>query len=59
MCKNFLQPDWQIDNGFFKRVNHGVYANPGIQEGVQDKDVTAVSQTDLNAGAPLPSLERF
>ena len=31
--KIFLQYDWQIDNGFFKKVSHGVYSSPGTQEG--------------------------
>ena len=61
--KIFLQYDWQIDNGFFKKVSHGVYSNPGTQEGgVQNKDFGAVSQTDLNAVSSYnmgPSLGRF
>ena len=61
--KIFLQYDWQIDNGFFKKVSHGVYSNPGTQEGgVQNKDFRAVSQTDLNAVCSYnrgPSLGRF
>ena len=64
--KIFLQYDWQIDNGFSKKVSHGVYSNPGTQEGggggVQNKDFGAVSQTDLNAVSSCnmgPSLGRF
>ena len=62
--KIFLQYDWQIDNGFFKKFSHGVYSSPGTQEGggVQNKDFGAVSQTDLNAVSSYnmgPSLGRF
>ena len=65
--KIFLQYDWQIDNGFFKKVSHGVYSNPGTQEGGGGGSRTrisglAVSQTDLNAVSSYnmgPSLGRF
>ena len=26
-------PDWQIDNGFSKKTNHGTYSNLGTQVG--------------------------
>ena len=41
-----LQPDWQIDNGFFKR---GIMARTQIlyTGGAQNKDFCVASQTDL------------
>ena len=42
----FLQPDWQIDNGFFYHTSHG--AQVGKQNrNLCDKDFGAVSQTSF------------
>ena len=40
-------PDWQIDNGFSKKTNHGTYSNLGTQVGACNKDFSAVSQMGL------------
>ena len=40
-------PDWQIDNGFSKKTNHGTYSNLGTQVGACNKDFGAVSQMGL------------
>ena len=37
----------KIDNGFFFQANDSAYSNPGTQERAQNKDYSAVSQTDL------------
>ena len=40
-------PDWQIDNGFSKKTNHGTYSNLGTQVGACNKDFSAVLQMGL------------
>ena len=42
-----FHPDWQIDNGFFKRPIMARTSIPGTQVEAQNKDFSAVSQTDL------------
>ena len=43
----YLQPNWQVDDGFFLQANHGMCSNPCIQGRAQNKDFGTLLQTNL------------